>query len=358
MKAGFATSVVLHAAVLGWGLFTLSAPSPFEVADVEALPVDIVPVEELTQILEGDKTAAVSETPAPVPTQKPRDLPEAEKVGENDQDLSTPPTPEAKPREVQAAAEPPPSPEPAPKPAVEPLPEPAPAPEPEPKVEAAPAVEQTPEVQPRQEVTPEPAPETAVAEAAPEAEAVKLPDSAPAPQSRPKPPEAQTAKAPEKKVEEPEKKVAEKPKSEAEEPTLEEEVAMLLNKEKASGGGAKRSTQQAALGGEKKTASAQKLSQGEMDALRGQLASCWNLPGAGGGEDLSGLRVSVRFNVDPSGKVDGQPTVESSSGNRIFDESALRAIRKCDSRGLILPKEKADVWSEIVVNFDPSEMLF
>ncbi|HEV7255392.1 MAG TPA: TonB family protein [Mesorhizobium sp.] len=358
MKAGFATSLVLHVAVLGWGLIALSAPAPLNAGDVEALPVDIVPIEELTQILEGDKTAAVSETPAPKPTAKPQTVPDAQEIGENDQDLKTPPTPEAKPREVKAAAEPPPSPEPAPKPAVEPLPEPAPAPKPEPKVEAAPAVEQTPEVQPKQTVEPEPAPETAVAEAAPEAEAVLLPDSAPAPQARPKPPEAQTAKAPEKKVQEPEKKVAEKPKSEAEKPTLEEEVAMLLNKEKASGGGAKRSTQQASHGGSKKTATSEKLSQGEMDALRGQLASCWNLPGAGGGEDLSGLRVSVRFNVDPSGKVDGQPSVESSSGNSIFDESALRAIRKCNSRGLILPKDKADVWSEIVVNFDPSEMLF
>ena len=45
MKAGLTTSVVMHAALLGFGLFSLSAPSAFEVADVEALPVDIVPVE-------------------------------------------------------------------------------------------------------------------------------------------------------------------------------------------------------------------------------------------------------------------------------------------------------------------------
>ena len=95
-----------------------------------------------------------------------------------------------------------------------------------------------------------------------------------------------------------------------------------------------------------------------MDALRSQLAGCWALPGAGGGEDLTGLRASVRFSVDSSGKIDGSPVVETSSGNRIFDESALRAIRKCDRNGLNLPKDKADIWSEIVVNFDPSDMLF
>ena len=45
MKAGLTTSVVLHAALLGFGLISLSAPRAIEVADVEALPVDIVPIE-------------------------------------------------------------------------------------------------------------------------------------------------------------------------------------------------------------------------------------------------------------------------------------------------------------------------
>ncbi|MBL8584135.1 MAG: hypothetical protein JNL61_18150, partial [Rhizobiaceae bacterium] len=71
MKAGLTTSVILHAALLGFGLLTLSAPSSLEVADVEAFPVDIVPVEEMTQILQGDKTATVNEKPAPLPTKKP-----------------------------------------------------------------------------------------------------------------------------------------------------------------------------------------------------------------------------------------------------------------------------------------------
>ena len=37
MRVGLTISVVLHAALLGFGLFTLSAPREFEVADVEAL---------------------------------------------------------------------------------------------------------------------------------------------------------------------------------------------------------------------------------------------------------------------------------------------------------------------------------
>ena len=66
MKTGLTTSVVMHAVVLGFGLLSLSAPTAFEVADVESLPVDIIPVESITQIQKGDKKATLSEKPAPV----------------------------------------------------------------------------------------------------------------------------------------------------------------------------------------------------------------------------------------------------------------------------------------------------
>ncbi|MGO4841741.1 hypothetical protein AB4144_56715, partial [Rhizobiaceae sp. 2RAB30] len=118
-------------------------------------------------------------------------------------------------------------------------------------------------------VKPDPAPETAVTETA-QAEAMQLPESAPSPEARPQPPQAQTAKTPERKeAEKPAKEQANKPKSDEKEFNA-DEVAALLNKEKAAGGGAKRSTQQASLGGEKDTGGT-KLSQSEMDALRGQV---------------------------------------------------------------------------------------
>ena len=102
----------------------------------------------------------------------------------------------------------------------------------------------TPDPQPKQEVKPDPVAETIVAET-PEAETIKLPDVAPVPESKPKPPEAQTAKAPDRKeTDKPQEKQANKPKSEEKEFNA-DEVAALLNKEKASGGGAKRSTDEA-----------------------------------------------------------------------------------------------------------------
>jgi outer membrane biosynthesis protein TonB len=354
MKAGLTTSVIMHAALLGFGLFTLSAPSALEVADVEALPVDIVPVEEITQIQQGDKTATVNETPAPLPTKKPDIVPEARKVGENTVDTEKPVTPEAKPKPVETAAAPPPSPEPAPRPEPVEQPKPEPVKQPEPKQAAAPATEVAPAAEPKQEVTPDPVAETIVAETA-EAEAVKLPENAPAPEARPKPPQAQTAKTPDRKeADKPTQEAAARPKSDEKEFNA-DEISALLNKETASGGGAKRSTQQAALGGDK-TTSGSKLSQSEMDALRGQVQRCWNIPA--GALDGEALRVSVQFRLDPSGALEGTPEIIAGGGSsgveRAAAEAARRAVSRCAPYNL--PAEKYDAWADVIVNFDPSEM--
>lgn len=350
MKTGLTTSVVMHAALLGFGLFSLSAPKAFEVTDVEAMPVDIVPVESITQIQQGDKKATVNEKPAPVPTTKPEVVANAEKVGENTVDTEKPVTPEAKPKPVEAAAAPAPSPEPTP--ADQPKPEPVKQPEPKPV--PVPATEVTPVAQPKQEVTPDPVAETIVADTA-EAEAVKLPENAPSPEARPQKPQAQTAKAPDRKdAEKPVQREASKPKSDEKDFNA-DEVAALLNKEKASGGGAKRSTQQASLGGDKTTGGS-KLSQSEMDALRGQVQRCWNIPA--GAADGGDLKVSVKFKLDPSGALEGSPEIISGGGSggveRAAAEAARRAVARCAPYNL--PADKYDAWADVIVNFDPSEM--
>lgn len=346
MRVGLVLSTALHAALLGYGLVTLSAPPPLQVADVEAFPVDIVPVEEITRIQQGDRKAPATEKSAPVPTARPDPVPEAKNAGDNSVDLDSAPTPQPKPHEVKAASAPEPSPEPAPKPEEKPA-ETAKA-EPTP----VPATERTLKEQPRHEVAPDPAKETAVAES-PDAEAVKLPDSAPSPDARPQPPQAQTAKAPERKdADKPVEQKAQKPKSDDSDFNV-DQIAALLNKQAPSGGGAKRSTETASLGG-RKTTEGTKLSQSEEDALRQQLSGCWSIPV--GIMDSDGLRATVRFSLDRSGRLDGRPVVEATSGNRQFDESAVRAVQKCDQAGLLVPEGKYDVWAEVRVNFDPSEM--
>jgi colicin import membrane protein len=350
MKTGFTTSVILHAAVLTFGLFTLSAPRPYEVGDVEALPVDIVPVQSITQVQEGDKKAPKKEKSAPKPTAKPETVKDAQKVGDNQIDMKEPPTPEPRPKPVARTAEPPPAPEPVVKPAERP--DPQPSKQAEAKPQPVPATEQTPKAQPKQEVKPDPVEQTIAAEN-PDAESVKLPDTAPMPDARPQPPKAEIAKAPERKdSEKPAVRQTAQQKSEDKDFSL-DKVAALLNKEKASGGGAKRSTDEAALGADH-TTGGEKLSQSEMDALRSQLAGCWTIPA--GVENADQLKVTVEFSLSRDGHLEGAPRVVQSAGSRPADESALRAVNICNQRGFNLPSDKYQAWANVVVHFDPSDM--
>ena len=148
-----------------------------------------------------------------------------------------------------------------------------------------------------------------------------------------------------------------KPKSDEKE-FNEDEVAALLNKEKASGGGAKRSTDEAALGGEKNNGG-QKLSQSEMDALRGQLERLLEHAGRRTRTPKTCASRSGSSST-PTGKLEGTPeVVEAASGNRQFDEQRRCApSQKCDAharRTICLPKNTKSGPTSIV-NFDPSEM--
>jgi colicin import membrane protein len=384
MRTGFTTSVILHAVVLGFGLFTLSAPAALPASDVEALPIAIVPMEAITQIQQGDKKAVFHEKPAPVPTQRPDIVPDAQKVGENSVDTNKPVTPEAKPKPVDLAAAPPPAPTPiekpkpddVPKPKDEPKPIPAtevaPVPQPKEEVKPEPVKQTDPKPTPAKEPTPAPPQDkTAAIQPQPEvkpdavAEAItkeqptdeaQLPDSAPAPEARPKPQPAQaeSAKAPERKdADKPVKEASSKPKSEDKQFNA-DEISALLDKQKPSGGGAKRSSQQASLGGDKTTGS--KLSQSETDALRGQVQRCWNIPA--GAADAGNLKVSVKFKLDQAGALVGPVEIISGGGTdgvqRAAAESARRAVARCSP--YTLPAEKYDAWADVIVNFDPSEM--
>ncbi len=383
MRTGLTTSVILHAIVIAFGLFTLSSPPALPAANVDSVAVDIVPMEDVPQVLQGDKKAVMRDKPAPTPTQRPDVVPDAQKVGENSVDTDKAITPDAKPKPVEKTATPEQAPTPTEKPKTEDVPKPQEKPTP------IPATEVTPKTQPKEEVKPEPvkqpepkpqekpkptpAPQPdktaaiepkqevkpdAVAEAIAKeqpSDSTPLPDSAPAPQARPKPQPAQaeSAKAPDRKdAQKPVKEASSKPKSDDKQFNA-DEISALLDKQKPSGGGAKRSTQQASLGGDKSQGA--KLSKSEEGALRDQLAGCWTFPA--GMEASTDLIAVIAFNLNASGKLDGQPVVEKSSGNRQVDESAVRAVQKCNMAGLQVPAGKQDIWAQIKVTFDPREML-
>lgn len=325
MRVGLIASTVGHLAILVWGVISFPDARPFEVAPVDSLPVELVPISELTKLRVGEKTAELREEEAPKPTEKKAEeppVPDA-KTGDAKAEQPTPATKQAtaQPAEATPAPTPPPAPAPEP-PAPEKTAEPAPAP---------PA--------PQPEKAPEPVPEKAeepkqVAEAPP----VNV-----RPRSKPTPPPKvqQTARA-----REPEKK---------QDDFNPNQIAALLNKVDPSGGGTQSSSEPASLGSERGQSGVQ-MSQSELDALRSQIARCWNPPiGAAGADDLN---VRLKVSLTPGGDVDLSPQVLNSSGNPSFNvaaESARRAVLRCAPYSL--PTAKYEAWREVIINFDPRELL-
>lgn len=336
--------------LLGWGLFWLSPPNSFEVADIEALPVDIIPVSSITQIQEGERKAPAAERAAPAPTERQDKVEDAENTGDNTVDLKSSPAEEAKPVTVEAASEPEQTKQPIPVPSPQPEAESQPAKKPEP----VPATEVAALPEPQQAVVPDPVAEAISAAETTKPEFETLPDKVPTPTARPKPPRAQTAKTPERKNNQ-DRTQTTKLASAKDSDFSADEVAALLNRQDPSGGGAKRGTREAALGGRSTTAGEQ-LSQSEMDALRGQIQRCWQIvPGMADGADV---RVRVTMRLNKSGEIEGQPNVDASGGSeqtrRVLAGGARRAVLRCAPYNL--PAEKYETWADVVVNFDPSKM--
>ncbi|WP_117191790.1 hypothetical protein [Rhizobium terrae] len=404
MKTSLGTSLVLHTVVLGFALVSLSAPASFEVADVEALPVDIVPVESITQVQQGDKKAPPSQKPAPKETKNQKIVENAQNAGENDVDLKTPPTPATKPLQTEATAAPKPTERPTPTPTPEQnqvkdivKEETAPKPTevaalPQPKPEITPPLPKPEATPPKPEPTP-PKPEAAKPTPAPvqaenTSETGELPQSVPTPASRPQPPKPEPPKEQAKPVEKPAEtkpdtakptetaktdskatnsvKPSDKKEGKQQETAKSsssmasdfnaDQIAALLNKQDASGG-AKRSTQVAARGDTKTIGVG--LSSSEIDNVKGQIQGNWQL--VGGLTGVAEVRVKIRVQLDQSGNIVGEPEVTATGG----PEGTRRAVEGSTRRALLrsaplknLPAEKYQGekgWNVLVLNFDPSE---
>ena len=93
-----------------------------------------------------------------------------------------------------------------------------------------------------------------------------------------------------------------------------------------------------------------------MDALRGQVQRCWNIPA--GAADAGDLKVSIQFKLDPTGELEGSPEIIAGGGSGRHrtrgGRTARRAVLQCAPYNL--PADKYETWAEVIVNFDPSEM--
>jgi colicin import membrane protein len=111
MRTASTISVILHAAVLAWGLVSFSGKN-FEVTPAESMPVDIISAEQFSQLTKGIKDAPKTETPKPLVEKKAEPKPAEEatpKLTEKKEitpSASSPPAPQSKPAEAKPEQKP------------------------------------------------------------------------------------------------------------------------------------------------------------------------------------------------------------------------------------------------------------
>jgi outer membrane biosynthesis protein TonB len=297
MRVPLVISFGFHIAVFVFALYGLPSTSQSVVMEHRVIDVEIV---------------SATETPEPTPVPKPAPPP-TQKVK-----APPPPKPPAPPKQVAAL---PPAPEPAPAPPSEPEPQPKPA-------EAKP--EPTPP-KPKAELKPKPAP----------------PKVAPRPRPRPRQDFASMMLKTVQKLKDapPPKKPQKKEKS------FDEKMAALINRQSVS---KPERAQQAPLG--------KKLTISEIDAIRRQIERCWLVPAAIGAKDVQEMSVQVRLKLNPDGtlresRIVDRFRMETNATYKAVAESALRAIRNPRCSRFNLPLQKFDVWKDMVLLFNPSEMV-
>jgi colicin import membrane protein len=107
------------------------------------------------------------------------------------------------------------------------------------------------------------------------------------------------------------------------------------------------------------TGAAARITGREIDAIRAWAERCWEIPIAAREGNSPAVRLRVSFN--PDGTVTARPEVQnprSDSNFQVLANSAVRAVMRCSAEGGVrLPRERYETWREVVLNFDPKEMM-
>ncbi len=348
MKFGVATSTVMHAAILSWGLLGATAPQ-VEQIELSGVEIDFETSSE-SQPAQGESQADVAEQPAPTPTKKPEENPDAQNIGDTNTDEAS--TNEADPsdRVVEKTAT-----------AVEPneaVEKPDPVPEAKSEPEPTPATELAALNDPATPITPQEPQDNAPAleESIAQQQLAALPTSVPVPTVKPSPPKPNTAKTQDRKQPENEPAKTARDAKKADEPSVSDIIKNNKTTEKASSGGQKKSTQTAALG-TNTSSFAKRLSRREEDGLISRISRCST--GQAGQVISPDLTVTIIMELNPDGTFKVSPKGKANGGTAQergrFTRDALRYALRCAPYDF-LPAEKYETWKEVVVTFHPSKM--
>lgn len=103
------------------------------------------------------------------------------------------------------------------------------------------------------------------------------------------------------------------------------------------------------------------LSLSEKDAIKNQIQKCWNVPA--GAKDAQDLVIWLHVNYEKDGSLQNveladasKPRYNSDSFFRAAADSAMRAVRMCTPLH-DLPPEKYETWHDIMMDFNPKDML-
>tara|TARA_B100000989_G_scaffold208278_1_gene157930 strand:+ start:407 stop:1102 length:696 start_codon:yes stop_codon:yes gene_type:complete len=100
----------------------------------------------------------------------------------------------------------------------------------------------------------------------------------------------------------------------------------------------------------------EKLTISEIDLVRRQFISCWNIPA--GAKNIKDLKVTIEITLDRQGNVIRSKLLNKGKLNDPFykaaAESALRAVKHPSCKKLKVPEKKYEIWKNITLNFDPS----
>lgn len=354
MHLGLALSFLMHAGLLAWAYFTMSATPALPSNLPEPIAVSLITPSEFSRLKQGDTSATELEAKAKETEPKP-DI--SKKEAEKPKPITgpeipapapepTPPAP-AEPSKAEPAKEEPPKADPiAEKLAALPEPTPGPSPEELKKIEDQKKAEEE-------------------AQKKAEEDKKKTEDEKKKAEEKKKADEKKKAEEARKKKLAEDKKKAEEKKKKDYQAFIDKQSAML-DKDPTKRGAPQASSDPSkptdytgpTAGADRGTDTVLSVTQQQLllAQINQQLVPCSKMPGGGGGIDTP--RVVLKWKVNPDGSMASDPVVLNPQATPLFQiaaDASINAVRKCSP--LNLPPDMYAHWSTIEWEFDWPKIL-